>query len=604
MALLAIFGLALAVRLFHVWQMRDTPYFAALMGDARGYDAWAERIAAGDWIGGDVFYQAPLYPYFVGVLYGLFGRDLLVLRIAQATLGAASCVLLAYAGSRFVSRRAGIAAGVGLALYAPAIFFDALIQKSVLDVFFVSTLLALLSRAESGGPTPPARTLLLGVVAGCLGLTRENALILVVVLGVWIWLRAPRGLRTRLPAVGRFAAGAVLVLLPVAVHNYAAGGGFYLTTSQFGPNFYIGNNPGADGTYSSLRFGRGSPEYERADATELAERTLERRLTPAEVSRYWTGRALDFIASQPGGWLRLQARKVALLVNADEMLDTESQESHAEWSTTLMVLGPVTHFGVLAPLAVLGLCVTWHARRRLWVLYAVGLTYALSTVVFYVFARYRYPLVPLLMLFACAGVVDAATYRRSRSSLQLAAVGAAVAAMALLAHQPLLSPTLMRAITETNLGTALLEAGRTDEAERRYRRAIAMQPDYAPAYNNLGVALRAQGRVEEAIPVYEEGLRVHRDYPTLNTNLASASYDVGTLRLEQGRLGEAVAAFEVALRAQPDYPEARNNLGIALGSQGQLDAAIAQFEEALRLRPGFADARANLERSREIQRQP
>ena len=78
----------------------------------------------------------------------------------------------------------------------------------------------------------------------------------------------------------------------------------YLTTSQFGPNFYIGNNAGADGTYAALRFGRGSPEFERLDATELAERAAGRTLTPAEVSRYWTGRAIGFITSQPGAWLR------------------------------------------------------------------------------------------------------------------------------------------------------------------------------------------------------------------------------------------------------------------------------------------------------------
>ena len=75
----------------------------------------------------------------------------------------------------------------------------------------------------------------------------------------------------------------------------SVGGGFYLTTSQFGPNFYIGNNPHADGTYLSLRFGRGAPEFERQDATELAERALGRTLSPAEVSSYWTDRALDFI---------------------------------------------------------------------------------------------------------------------------------------------------------------------------------------------------------------------------------------------------------------------------------------------------------------------
>ena len=52
-----------------------------LLGDAHGYDEWARRIAGGDWIGSEVFYQAPLYPYFLGVIYAIAGRDLLIVRI-------------------------------------------------------------------------------------------------------------------------------------------------------------------------------------------------------------------------------------------------------------------------------------------------------------------------------------------------------------------------------------------------------------------------------------------------------------------------------------------------------------------------------------------
>src|SRR6185503_15944094 len=154
----------------------------------------------------------------------------------------------------------------------------------------------------------------------------------------------PAQRRRRLTPVAVFAAGVTLVLLPVAIRNYSVTEGFYLTTAQFGPNFYIGNHGGADGTYSSLRFGRGSPEYEQADATELAQQALGRSLTPGEVSGYWTDRALDFISSQPVAWLRLTGRKMALLVNAREMLDTESQKSHAEWSLPLRLFGWFTHF--------------------------------------------------------------------------------------------------------------------------------------------------------------------------------------------------------------------------------------------------------------------
>ena len=189
-----------------------------------------------------------------------------------------------------------------------------------------------------------------------------------------------------------------LVLVPVAIRNGVVGGGFYVTMSQFGPNFYIGNNARADGTYMSLRFGRGAPEYEREDATELAEEAVGRRLSPAEVSSYWTNQAFAFIQAEPVAWLTLLGRKVALLSNRTEMLDTESQESHAEWSTPERLAGGVVHFGVLVPLAVLGVMVTWPLRHRLMILYAIAAAYAASVVMFYVFARYRFPLVKLRSL--------------------------------------------------------------------------------------------------------------------------------------------------------------------------------------------------------------
>src|ERR1700752_864208 len=111
---LVIFAVASSVRLLHVWQMRDTLFFSVLMGDSRGYDAWAQRLAAGDWMGTEVFYQAPLYPYFLGVVYSMFGRDLRAVRLIQAGLGGVSAVALGHAGRRLVSPAAGIAAGLML----------------------------------------------------------------------------------------------------------------------------------------------------------------------------------------------------------------------------------------------------------------------------------------------------------------------------------------------------------------------------------------------------------------------------------------------------------------------------------------------------------
>lgn len=586
-----IVAVALGLRLVHLWQMQGAPVFRVLMGDARSYDAWARRIAAGDWIGSDVFYQAPLYPYFLGVIYTVVGPNATVVRVVQAMVGATACGLLGLAAARLLSRRAGLVAGLGLAVYAPAIFFDALVQKTVLDVFFMCLALWLMSGLVDP-PAPVRRWLALGVVLGCLTLTRENALALTAVAVVWALAHRTPGEASpsshgRAIDAGAVLLGLALVVSPVAARNALVGGGLYLTTAQFGPNFYIGNNPRADGTYMSLRPGRGAPEYEREDATTVAEAALGRQLTPAEVSGYWTDRALGFIASQPGAWIGLLGRKVALLWNASEMLDTESQQTHAERSLVLRLGAWVGHFGVLVPLAFVGLVATWSNRRRLWPFYAMALAYAASVVLFYVFARYRFPLVPILMLFASAGIVSAAPLVRSRSPRWRALLAGAAVGVAVFTNWPLLSATTMRAVTENNLAAALQEDGHLDEAIAHYVRSTELKSDYAPAYNNMGTALRARGRLADAVVAYEQALRTMPDYPDAHYNLANAL-------LEQRRTADAIGHLRLAARGLPGSAPVHNNLGKALAEAGQGQEAADALGRAVALDPDSVTAHHNL----------
>lgn len=551
----AIAGVAFLARLIHLWQIQDAPFFSVLFGDAHAYDAWARRIAGGDWIGSQVFYQAPLYPYFIGVVYAVVGRDLFTLRLVQAAIGSASCVLLGLAAWRLYSQRAGLIAGLGLALYAPAIFFDGLIQKTILDVALLCLSLWWLSGLVHE-PRDARRWAALGVAMGALTLTRENAIALVAVVVIWAILAS--SLRTALI----FAVAVAAVLAPVAIRNYAVGGGFYLTTSQFGPNFYIGNNPSSDGTYASLRFGRGAPEYERQDATELAQRATGRSLSPAEVSGYWTGRAVAFITTQPGAWLRLMVRKFQLLWNASEMLDTESQETYAEHSFLLRATGWFTHFGLLVPLAIFGVIVGWPACRRAWVFLAMAAVYA-------------------------AGLATPLEWIRSTPPTRRAVAGAALAVALVFTNWPLLSSARMRAITETNLAAALQGEGRLDEAVTHYRRALEWQSEHAPALNNLGTALRAQGKLDEAVATYERALSANASYPDAHYNLANAL-------LERREPERAAQHFEIALHTIPDSVETRNNMGIALMDQRKYDEAIASFRAALQIDPTSTKTLRNL----------
>jgi tetratricopeptide (TPR) repeat protein len=649
-----VFLLALALRLTHLFEIVDQPWFAMTLGDALAYDEWAREIAGGDGLGDRVFYQAPLYPYFLAAVYALAGHDLLVVRVVQALLGSAACALLVPTGTAFFSRRVGLLAGALLALAPLAVYFDGLLQKASLGLFLLASTLFLLSRVELHGR--PRDWLFAGGALGLLILTRENSLVLLPVLLAWAVFRGRRGAR---PFAGVLAlvAGAAAVLLPVASRNAAVGGELHLTTSQLGPNLYIGNNPWANGTYAPLRFGRGSAEFERDDAFALAAEALGREPTPREVSRYWIGEALGFVRDEPGRWLRLTGRKLLLAVNGTEHGDTEDVYTRADGSVLLRVLLACGHFGVLLPFAVLGIVATRGDVRRHGLLLALLAAYGLSVVAFFVLDRYRFPLVPFAALYAAAGLLAIRDRLRAGRLRELAVPAAAALAVAVLANLPLTSRDAIRAATlynvgvelarepdrlddaigyyeravrrnpgfteaHYNLGNAWRRRQRPDRAEAAYRRALELRPDFAAAWLNLGRVHVTRGALDDAAAAYRRAVELDPASWEARNNLglllarqgrvgeavalldglaaerpadARLSFNRGNVLLAAGRLDEALASFTRARDLEPDNPRIHNNLGYALAAAGRLEEAAASYREALRLDPGYGAARTNLD---------
>jgi Flp pilus assembly protein TadD len=621
----AVFVLALSVRLAHLWQLSDSPFWSVLLGDAGAYDTWARRLAHGSWFASDAFYQAPLYPYTLGVLYAWFGPNLTLVRIAQAILGSGACTLVCLAGDGWFGRPAGIASGLLLAVYGPALFLGGLLQKSALDAFLFSGLLLLIAPSDVGASR--ARTLVLGMTGGCFALTRENGLIFIPVLVLWLLVA-----RDRRRTVAAFLIGLVVVLAPVAVHNKLAGTGWELTTSQLGPNLYIGNSDTATGTYVALRRGRGNAEFEQQDATAFAAEAMGRSLSPSQVSDYWRDRAFAWIRQDPARWAKLYAFKLLLAANRHEAADTEDIWSHAEWSWPLKLTNWLFNFGLLAPLAVVGAWITRRRWRDLWVLYTLGASYLLSVALFYVLDRYRYPLVPVLSLFAGVAVGDAVEWWRRSGPFEMTSAVAMLGVAALICNWPIaiLSANAAMAVTHynlgytlqvagqndqaigeyrtaerllpsdpemhLNLGVALAAAGKDEDAVIEYREAIRLDPRMAEARNNLGMVLASAGRYREAIEQFDEALR-------LDPRSAAAHYNRGTAMAAQGQPEAAIAEFRKTLELDPRNASAHNNLGALFAAAGQLSAAVEQFQLALRLQPEFPGVQANLARATALMKQ-
>ena len=138
-----------------------------------------------------------------------------------------------------------------------------------------------------------------------------------------------------------------------------------------------------------------------------------------------------------------------------------------------------------------------------------------------------------------------------------------------------------------NLGAVYFAQSKLPEAEKEYEAALRLRPNYPEAHNNLGVILKRRDRTEEEIAHYREAIRLRPDF-------AEAYNNLGYALLEDGRMQEAVDCYVQSIRIRPHYAEAHNNLAYIYTEMGKLDDALRHCQESLRLRPDYADGFANL----------
>ncbi len=558
-AALGLVAAALAV--VAAYLSRGVPTAWHLVGDAAGYVKWAENIAAGDWVGREGFYQAPLYPYLLAIVMKLGGATTWHWIVVQALMSGAAVGLLSYATGRMFGRTVGLIAGIMLATYPPAVFAAIIIQKSALDLLLTGSLVTLLAGSLRVRRAISARRALgLGIVCALLSLTRENALLWVPLCGIYVWwvhssCRKSDATEIERPVgaakpVGAFIIGCVLVLGPVAVRNGLVSGEWSLTTFQSGPNFYIGNCSEADGRYRPLVRGHETPQFERVDAQKLAEEAVGWKLSAREVSRYWWSQAGEDIAESPARWVKLLGYKLLLTVNRYEIADAESLYVYATYGYPWGVLTNIWHFGVLGPLAVMGVVATWSRRRELWIYYLLIASMAGSVALFFVLARYRLPLVPLSIPFAAAGAVACVTALRQRNWRQLTLLLVPALVAGVVMNVSIQDERRLDALAWMNAGVAAAEGGDIVVASSCFEHAVAGHPESPEANVNLALALAMQGRFAEAIPRYEVAVRSGIDLPGLDYNYAVALENAG-------RREDALRHFQRAVERDANDVEAR-----------------------------------------------
>jgi 4-amino-4-deoxy-L-arabinose transferase-like glycosyltransferase len=502
-ALATLFLAALLLRLLHLQQIHSNdPFFTIPAVDGRLYQAWAHQIAAGDLVGRDVLILGPLYAFFMALVERLAGPSLLTLKGLQALIGALDCVLVATLARLFFERGTALLAGALAATYGMLIFYGGTVMVVNVQIPLVLGTLIAATRALRG-PTA-TRWWLTGLLLGASALARQTTLLFAPLLACWLFasLRDALPLRHRATLATAFAIGLAILILPFTLRNQLVGDDLVAINSTGGANLYMGNNPRSDGTWVPPIFpGRrvDNPLAMREAFTQAAEAETGHALKPSEVSSFWAGRALDYVVAEPLDWIALEARKFLLFFNSREVWNNRSSTLSREFSWVLRL--PLLSFGVLAPLALVGLWLSASRWRELLPLHAMLGVYLATGLIFFVLSRYRMPIVPVLMVFAAHAL--ARIYRAVRRR-ELGFCGLTLGWLAVLGigvNLELGSENLHMAYY--NLGNKYRDLGRWQRAIDSYGASLAINPGFVSSFNNLALAYEGAGRVEEAIEVWQ-----------------------------------------------------------------------------------------------------
>jgi 4-amino-4-deoxy-L-arabinose transferase-like glycosyltransferase len=420
-----IAAVALAVRAAALAFIAHSPYREVSNIDSDSYEKWARDILTTGWRPTRHFYQSPLYAYFLAVVYKLFGQGPWAPRIIQIFVGSASAGLLYGIGASLFRRRVGWLAGLGLAVYGPLILEEVTVSKTTLLVLTVLASFAIFLRYAPSARLPGIALsgVLLGISVSGVGQWMLGFL----AFGAFTGLVPPELSRRRRVLVSAvfLAAGLCVIAPEVAWNTYKAGG--FLLTGGGGLNFYEGNNERASSLPAKPNGVRDIPQFEEEDSARVAQEQSGSKLNPAEVQRYWTRQALDFIRRQPGAYLTLLWKKFQILWNAYEIPDNYHYAFVRE--QFVPVFYGCLSFGQVAPLALIGMAFPFWRRKTILAMIVLCFSYLATLLLFYVRSRYRIPMMPFLLVFAAVGVERSIAWARSLDwRLIPAGVGLIVAA--------------------------------------------------------------------------------------------------------------------------------------------------------------------------------
>jgi 4-amino-4-deoxy-L-arabinose transferase-like glycosyltransferase len=526
---------ALILRLGYLWYYSTLPDWGQLTVDNYYHYHWAQSISNGDIFGDTTYFRAPLYVYCLAILNTLFGVSIWVSRLFGLAVGLASIILTYLLGRRTFNRNVGLTAAALQALCPIMIYFEG---ELLLDPLFTLLVQAMLYRLLVWREADTGKNIFfVGLALGLAAITRPTilAFVPVIVFMILVGGQAPRRMLTRTMI---FIAGAACLIGPIFLRNLIVAGDPVLISSQGGINWYISNNPSADGVSAVMPEPLGF-NWRIEDITHIAEKARGRPLKPGGVSAYWTSEADSWIFAHPGDFIRLTAQRLYYFLGPKEISNNRDLQGFFA-RVPLLNLDPLT-FPVILALAVLGIFLTIRSNRNAQVLLSFLVVLVLVSSLFFVNSRFRMPIVPVCLLFAASGLHLIWNDFHRKISVGATRVVVAVLLFLIANHQWIHFPTGANPQPDISKGLYYQARGDFSRALEFNRKALAVDSAFPEANLNVGVCFLRMGQTDSAMYYFERERRSHPDRAKAYMNIASVLLLQNSLNEAQSEVGRGLA---------------------------------------------------------------
>jgi Flp pilus assembly protein TadD len=577
-----IFAGVLLVRVVVLARLTASPYLLLTRGDMHFYDDWAQRILSGRLSDHLAFYGLPGYAYLLAALYKIAGYGPFVPALLQALLEAGTATLIYKVSVGIFSgtglRRArivGVLAALGWAFFVPAQTYAVVLMPTA---WFIFVFWLILWRIVGWKNAPTKwEALILGLLVGLAATAIATILFLIPLLVSAILIKPAISthsqFRTRMSALVLLFLGAAAGTSPCWVHNCLIARDPVFLSAHGGINFWIGNNPVANGYPRfppGLRAGQAAMLQDSIDAAESA---AGHPLKRGEVSRYWSAKARDYIERSPAAWLRLLALKLRTFWSAFQYDDLSIITILREQKVTL----PGIYFGLVAAFALPAMVLGWKAvAPGRWVISAIALQ-MLALLPVFTTERYRLPVVPGLLVFAAFGLVMFFHNLVAGKFRPMLSYGILVAVSTVFISWPQRNPSLW-ALDAYNSGWQALESNDLALAERKLAVAYAYVPDNSETLFALGNLRLAQQKSDEAFAFYSAVLSIDPKHKGALNNL-------GVIALDAHDYANAESWFRRVAQIEPVNAKTHFLLAKTFLGKGNREAAQTEIDAALRLKP-------------------